>query len=65
MSTFTEQLDQYGYNRRLAAKANTQPAIMADGSNGLVLFHAKSVIVLTADEAKRLIADMGVIVNAQ
>lgn len=65
MSNFTEQLDQYGYNRRLAARATVQRASMADDSNGLVLFHGRSVIVLTADEAARLISEMQeVLVNA-
>lgn len=58
MSSFTEQLDQYGYNRRMADRATVQPAAMADDSNGLVFRHGRSVIVLTADEANRLIIEM-------
>lgn len=59
MSTFIEQLDQYGWNRRLANKATVQPAAMADGEDGVVLFHGKSVIVLARHEAKRLLTEMG------
>lgn len=63
--TFTEQLDQYGYNRRMADRASVSPAVMADDTNGLVLRHGRSVIVLTADEAERLINEMrGVLLDA-
>lgn len=58
MSDFIEQLDQYGYNRRMAERASVQKAIMADGGNGLVLRHGRSLIVLTADEAANLIGEM-------
>jgi len=58
MNIFNEQLDQYGYNRRLAARAAVRPAVMADDSKGLVLNHGRSVIVLSADEANRLITEM-------
>ncbi|SDS33052.1 hypothetical protein SAMN04489752_1476 [Brevibacterium siliguriense] len=58
MSIFTEQLDQYGYNRRMADRTTVQPAVMADDSNGLVIRHGRSVIVLAADEAERLIGEM-------
>lgn len=58
MSDFIEQLDQYGYNRRLAERSSAQKAVMADGSNGLVLRHGRSVIVLTADEAMKVIGEM-------
>lgn len=58
MSTFVEQLDQYGYNRRLAARTAVQLAVMADGADGLVIRHGKSLIVLRADEARNLMGDM-------
>lgn len=64
MTTFTEQLDQYGYNRRMAERATIRPAIMADDSNGVVFRHGRSVIVLTADEANRLMDEMSVILDA-
>lgn len=51
---FTEQRDKFALNRRLADSMRVRPALIADGSTGIVIHHGNNLVVLTHDEALTL-----------
>lgn len=53
---FTEKLEHFGRNRQLAERSYVKPATLANGSDGVVIHHGRTPIVLSADEAEGLIA---------
>lgn len=55
---FTEKPEHYGRNRLLAEKTYAKPATLADGSAGAVMHYGRSVIVLSENEAHKLIASL-------
>jgi len=48
---FTEKLTMHGDNRQFAARLKVGPAVIADGSEGVVVRHGKRIMVFTRDEA--------------
>lgn len=52
---FTEKLTMHGDNRRFAALLRVEPALIADGTQGIVVRHGSRVMVFTEDEAALLI----------
>lgn len=52
---FTEKLTMHGDNRRFAALLRVEPALIADGTEGIVVRHGNRVMVFTKDEAVTLI----------
>lgn len=55
---FTEKLTMHGDNRRFAAGLTAEPALIADGTQGVVVRHGSRVMVFTRDEAYDLIQSM-------
>ena len=55
---FTEKAEHYGRNRLLAEKTYAKPATLADGSTGAVMHHGRNIIVLSENEAHKLIASL-------
>lgn len=51
---FTEKLTMHGDNRRFAASLQVEPALIADGTEGIVVRHGSRVMVFTRDEAVTL-----------
>ena len=52
---FKEKLTMHGDNRRYAADLEIQPAIIADGTEGVMVRHGKRIMVFTRDEAQTLV----------
>ena len=52
---FTEKLTMHGDNRRYAADLEIQPALIADGSQGVMVRHGKRIMVFTREEALTLV----------
>ena len=48
---FTEKLTMHGDNRQFAARLKVGPAVIADGSEGVVVRHGKRIMDFTRDEA--------------
>ena len=52
---FKEKLTMHGDNRRYAANLEIRPALIADGSEGVMVRHGKRIMVFTRDEAQTLL----------
>ena len=52
---FKEKLTMHGDNRRYAADLEIQPALIADGTEGVMVRHGKRIMVFTRDEAQTLV----------
>ena len=61
---FTEKLTMHGDNRRYAADLEIQPALIADGSEGVMVRHGKRIMVFTRDEALSLIERIAEVMDA-
>ena len=61
---FTEKLTMHGDNRRFASNLTVDPALIADGSEGVVIHHGKRVMVFTRDEALSIIERIAEVMDA-
>lgn len=61
---FKESLRMHGDNRRFAETLAAEPALIADGTTGVVIHHGKRLIVLTHDEATTLMQQVSEALSA-